>query len=202
MTPEKIMKVKLGGAKIEMKWSCSNGDELEAKFTEEARPELGAAMSGLVGPCLELLELPEWYGDGLRASGLSLSYADGVMGATVTLQKTLKDAPAPLIMNTPHLPQEPYSDGGACLPGELSDAIELVVDEAKRYLQGERRQMDLFDPGAAANDAASEPGDVLVTADETRVSIEVPGLPAVETTMTDMLAAARALRSTRVGGAP
>ena len=144
MTADRIVKVKFSGPKYEMKWTCANGDELEAKFTEEPRPELAQAMARLIGPCLELLELPGDYADGITASGLSLSYPDGVRGATVTLQKALQEAPAPLVLNTPYLPEEPYSDGGACLPEDLVKAIDEVVDEAKRYLSGERRQMDLF----------------------------------------------------------
>ncbi len=69
------------------------------------------------------------------------------MGATITVLKALSAANAPLVLNTPFLPES--SDGGICLPAETRDRIETLCEEAQKYVDGERKQGNLFTPPAA-----------------------------------------------------
>lgn len=150
MEVERIEKIKFlsgeGNKKIQLKFVTTNEDEMEIKYRDEPRPEFVPAMQALIPPCLELLELPVDYAAGMHATGISFSWTDGIMGAVVTLQKALLWAPSPLILNTPHLPSAPSSGGGEgdLLPDELVLALETCIEEAKLYIAGKRKQMDLF----------------------------------------------------------
>jgi hypothetical protein len=146
MDVERILKVKVKAGLIQVAWVARNGDEYDVKFRAAARPEFHASLEAVVQPVLKWLELPEAYGQGMVVSGVTYSNANDVMGAVVTLAKGLKDADAPLIVNTPHAPSRPYAEGsgGKLLPGEVVEALEAVSGEATRYLQGDRAQMSLF----------------------------------------------------------
>lgn len=163
MTPiEHLTKIKfLGDGKLQLAYELVNTDEFDVKYAEAPRREFPEAMAALVAPCLSLLELPASYASGVRATGVSLSWTGGIMGAVITLQKPIRGANAPVIFNTPHLPESPYSDGNEMeptLPKELLVALDAVQDEAKAYIRGERAQMDLF-KGNGNGQEESAPAD-------------------------------------------
>ena len=116
--------------------------------SEDPRPSFHKAMIELLPHAMQLLELAS-YDSGCKVSGLSLSYSkSGVMGAVVTIQKALKGANSPLVLNTPHCPAAPYSETGdwtTCLTSQFVTAIEDVCVEAEAYVKGARDQkvMDL-----------------------------------------------------------
>ena len=159
-----IHKVKfLKTGKIQLVYD-QNGDEKDIKFIDIPLSSFPAAMAALIPPALELLEVPADYDDNMTATGISFSDTDGIMGAIVTLQKELAGAHSPLVLNTPHLAEEPYGDSGddSCLlPGELVDALQACISEAERYIQGERAQMDMFE-GNGQEDPSPE-DDTAVT---------------------------------------
>src|SRR5690348_7581123 len=98
-----------------------NGDEWD-DFTMACKsyphPDFLAALAALVPHVITICELPTPYAEGLAVSGVSFSFKEDNMGAVITAQKTLKTHPAPFILNTPHKPVSPYSEGGddAVLP--------------------------------------------------------------------------------------
>ena len=125
-----------------------NGNEADIKFKDLPMSSFYAAMAALIPPALDLLELPIDYDACMTATGISFSNTDGIMGAVVTLQKELVGALPPLVLNTPHLAEEPYGKSGddSCLlPGELVEALQECRSEAERYIRGERAQMDLLE---------------------------------------------------------
>jgi len=141
---EYINKVKTKDALIQIDYTLKNGDELSVKYRDRARPEFYGAMAALVIPALKMLELPETYRAACAATGVSFTWSKDIMGAVITMQKSIEIAQAPLIINTPHIPEEPYGGTGQCMPVAMVEALQNVIDEAKRYIAGDRAQMDMF----------------------------------------------------------
>lgn len=120
---------------------------------EAPHPDFIAALGALVGPVLELCELPEDYGQGLTVRGVSFSAdEDGNRGAVVTTLKQLDTVPAPLVLNTPHVSERPDADGVCGMPDDLSDALDALEREAAAFARGKRAQADLFGAGDDALD--------------------------------------------------
>ena len=157
MTVEEVRKIKFHkDGKIQLDYLLQGGTDASMKYPDVARPEFYAAMKSLIDPALELLEIRD-YEEDIRCTGISFSWTEGVMGAVVTLQKTISGAHSPVVINTPHLPQEPYGEGAddSCLlPGKMVDGLIECIEEAKRYIGGERAQGDLF---AGGNGNGSKP---------------------------------------------
>lgn len=100
-----------------------------------------AAFDSLVPHACKILELPDAYRDEITCTGISFAYSkDGVMGATMTLQKKLLRSAAPAILNTPYKPE--WGDPNA-LSRDCLDAIRVVIAEAQRFLDGERAQTEM-----------------------------------------------------------
>lgn len=122
---------------------------VEVNSYDPPRAEFMPALLALKGPALELIGAPSAWRDGTIIGGLSVNYEDdGRMGAVVTLLVPLDTTNSPLVLNTPHLraPGDP-DEGGRFMPYELERAVEEMVKEAGRYLDGERAQGDLFKAG-------------------------------------------------------
>lgn len=80
--------------------------------------------------------------------GVSLSYSgdNDVMGATISCQKRLNSSNSPLMINTPHKFAEKHSEGMNAeflLSGGCVEALEALIEQAEKYLDGERAQLKL-----------------------------------------------------------
>jgi len=131
-----------------------DADEYMISSKEKGEPGLYAALQDLKEDVLEMCELPEEYGETMLISSVSFSHANDIMGATITASKTLKMSQSPLILNTPHKPSMPYSETGdesVCLGADAITRIESLIRFAKRYIDGEREQLELIpnEPAAA-----------------------------------------------------
>lgn len=84
----------------------------------------------------------------LEVVGVSLSWSHGVMGATITALKTLKDSNQPLVLNTPHKIEDFYSENGGdekqLMPSDAVNDIIKLMAEAKAFIKSKEVQMDLF----------------------------------------------------------
>lgn len=135
-----------------------DGDEvrrIELESRAEPRPEFHEAMGELIGPSLRMIEAPTAWEGVATISGVSVTHEEERgMGAVVTLLVPLACAPSPLVINTPYLPSEdPNGNGAPVLPQALRLAVERVCLEARRYLDGERAQGDLFGAAIQEHDA-------------------------------------------------
>lgn len=107
------------------------------------------ALENLVPHAMEVLELDEGYGENVRCTGLSISYADdedSTRTVVLTLQKDLAETNSPFVFNTPAKPCNPYGGGEDdfnCLPEKMVKAIDAVIDQARAYLGGERQTVQL-----------------------------------------------------------
>lgn len=147
-------KVKHLKGSIVFEWEAEEGatgtDKSEHRLTsyDEPHPDLIAAFRALVAPSLKLLDLPSMYSRDLTVSGVSLTYEEKRgRGAVITLQKKLESCPAPLIFNTPYLPED-AGEHQPSLPSAMHEAIDGLLVEAAAFLKGKRAQVSPF-PAAA-----------------------------------------------------
>ena len=137
-------------------------DEYSMKCRERPRPEFAEALKALAPEVLYLCELANAYLNRIKVRSVSLNYGgEGeTMGATITSQMDLYNSNCPLNLNTPNKPVEPYNTeceydedtlAKMCLRSECVDKLEVLIDEANKYVDGQRAQGNLFD------DAGQEP---------------------------------------------
>jgi len=74
------------------------------------------------------------------------------MGCTISALKSLPDRNIPLVINTPYLIEDYYSDQGdpaSLLPCDLVILIYEIQKEAESFLVGFRSQLNLFSSNVA-----------------------------------------------------
>lgn len=150
-----LTKVKRKGVSTSVHWTTLSANQLtttEHSITsaEDPEPEFLTALDALKVHVLDVLELPESYGEGLRITGVSLSYdAEDRMGVVVTCLKDLDGTNAPLVLNTPYLPEPNFDQPDQpAMNDEFVEAIDEVKKWAKRFTEGKRAQAELFDDAA------------------------------------------------------
>ena len=124
-------------------------NEYSMKCVDRARPEFYDLLQALRRHVAQICELPTKPSDIARMEvrGISLSWTNDIMGVVITALKELKRSNSPLVINTPHMPVEPYSDDGdptKCLDRHCVEGVENLISEARRYLEGDRAQIDIF----------------------------------------------------------
>ena len=157
----KFSKVKYDGKKVELLWTEKQpgGTKIEHNLTSGQAPEkrFKDAIDEFVSFVREILELPaEYTMDGFRVTGVSTNEeeGDGRAGCVITSQKKLAATNAPLVINTPHLREPMEGDANQDGPGFFIAGMEEAIEElhtcARRYVDGEREQRDLFEEKKAA----------------------------------------------------
>lgn len=151
----RIRKIKLsksertGKERLRVDYMLPTGDEDWREFSQTDRaedlpPEFLKALEDLVPQALEILELESEYGEGMKTSGVSLSYSDdeaNTMTVVLTLQKTLSSTPSPFVLNTPAKPCTPYGGGdddSNCVSVGMVVALETLLQATRFYLSGQR----------------------------------------------------------------
>jgi len=145
----RFTKIKFDGAKVRLEYqvvrpSGGDPDEYTLQCADLPLSEFTTALRALVDDVCVICEFPSSEASKVKVLGCSLTYTDGILGAVVTATKDLMISPAPLILNTPHLPEKPYSEGGAMLPANTVRRVRALCVEAERYLNGDRQQGSLF----------------------------------------------------------
>ena len=92
MIAERIDGVKTKEGKIIIAFETPIDDEFEGKYWDAPRPEFQTAFQAVKWPALEWLELPKDYGETMAVTGIRYTWAEGVMGCVVTMQKQLQKA--------------------------------------------------------------------------------------------------------------
>lgn len=136
----------------------STTDSVEQTLTshDDPRPEFATGLQALTSWVVRICQLPLDYADGMRITGVSLS-AGEYGGVVVTALKSVDGATAPVVINTPHVPETPTSDAGPCLPRDTIQLLETLEVEADKFWRGERAQADMFDPPPAGGVTITEP---------------------------------------------
>lgn len=137
--------------KTELTWTTSAGGEDVIVATlasyDLPEPEFREAFAALVPHVVQLLELPEDYGEGMKVTSVSIGRNDHQgLGVVITALKKISGAKAPLVINTPHVVE--IDESGPEMTDALFHAIEELEARAARYVQGHRAQGDLFEEAA------------------------------------------------------
>lgn len=144
--------------KVYLAFSCGQNYEnnYTVECTEKPAPEFIEAMKALNEIVVQMCELPESYQKRIATKSVSLSYGgeSEVMSATISAQMELYESNTPLNLNTPNKPAEPYSeaqeyDEVTCLSRKCIERLEILMEEADRYVDGHRAQGTLWGPDAA-----------------------------------------------------
>ncbi len=154
----RFTKIKYDGSQVEIHYEkgAEYADKYTLKCSEPPRPELGKAFMDLGVEVINLCELPDDYLSRIIVRSVSLNYSgkNETMGATITAQMELYNSNCPLNINTPNKPVEPYNAdcdyddktyAKTCLSCECVDKLEELIEEAGRYVDGQRAQGKLFD---------------------------------------------------------
>jgi len=145
-------KIKYDGKNVVLAWAegdVDTSEEYTLKCDDAPHGDFTKALNTFAGHVAELCELPKPWGSDLDVRGVSISHTQGIMGAVITALKPLEMSQSPLVVNTPHKPSEPYSEGDPnagdyCLSTECTEAIAVLCVEAEAYLKGKRAQGKLF----------------------------------------------------------
>ncbi len=156
----RLRKLSYDGHRVLVRWEIPKRGDFEGYELESPdapAPSFIEALHGLRTHVATICELPEKYCADLDVRGMTCSYGGDkdTLSVTITALKHVQTATAPLVLNTPNLPAEPYNDTDESSTPILEEATEaavlLLASEAFRYLDGHRAQTDLFQggPGAA-----------------------------------------------------
>lgn len=146
----RFTKIKFDGSKMRLEWQVirpggSDPDEYSMQCADLPLADFRNALRALVDDVCVICEFPSSEASKVKPLGCSLTYKDGILGAVITATKELMISPAPLILNTPHLPEKPYGEsGGAILPANTVRRVRELCVQAERYLNGDREQGSLF----------------------------------------------------------
>jgi len=151
-----IRKIKIKDNRIQIKFTDirENGrDNLSYDCFEAAAPEFLEAWEGMKDSLLEICELeplldPDQRKDflaRLTISGVSISDGGGLV---ITGLLKLRGSNSPLVINTPHLPEEAEESQPALTQQQIL-RLEVLTEAAKDYLAGVRMQGNLFGVNAA-----------------------------------------------------
>lgn len=149
----RVHKVKMNkDGKITINYSqphkSGSRDEYSLTCNDAPRPAFIDALAAMGRHVVDICELPADYSGGLHVNGVTFSYGgdEETMGATITASKQLTGSTAPLLINTPHKPSEPYATGaddGNCLSDDAIADLLALQREAVAYIEGKRAQQIL-----------------------------------------------------------
>lgn len=130
-----------------VKWE-NGDDELSVRSYEKPRPELYDALSFLKNYVINYLELPSEWDVDLDVTGITITYEDGEMLATITALRTLPNNKV-FVINTPHdfIPEKEVAE---------------LVEEAQKFVTGERAQGDLFEKAESKDEPVVDDGPFVI----------------------------------------
>jgi len=155
----RITKVKLG-KEVCIEYEVEHSDIIDAHKLEspdEPTLEFKAALQELAGDVCEIAEFGEEEEPKIKIHSISLSYKGEktakIMSASISASRRLVRTNERLNFLTPSLPEAPKSkkkpdplDAVAKLPAHAAMQIYIVIDEARKYLNGIRAQTTMSFP--------------------------------------------------------
>lgn len=122
----------------------TQGDEtLSVKSNENPLPEFNQALDALTPLLCSIIEVPSDYGLNLKVAGVSMGTLRDVRTVRIHAKKNLSHCGKLLPIDTPPvLMSTPTTEGGVTPPLDAAQAelVDAVLEEAKRYIKGERAQ--------------------------------------------------------------
>lgn len=150
-----ITRILLYKGKWTMQWIDSDGSGHMISSIEPGREELYDAMRALRPFVTEICEMPPEYAAKMNVTGVTWSYTK--TNILVTFQCLRYIDASPLKPFKFHTPPWPRYTGGTPNQGTMSSpliqCLNFLVEEANRYIDGDRAQTKLiFDDGEAKDD--------------------------------------------------
>jgi len=156
----RVKKFGWNGVEAKISWEIEGQERHTLECTDEPKTELLKALQDLRDGAIEECEV---LADDaiLNVRSVSWSWSLDIMGASICLLGELKNSNSPLVINTPHKPEQPYNEGSESpllpekLAGHLWDLHRLV----EKYIDGDRvrQQTDLFEDADAPAGHAKRP---------------------------------------------
>ncbi len=152
-----IHKIRLTRRHVVIDWETPEGT-FGLKLKDNPLPEFRKAVEDLSSLVLEILHLPTDYGAGLIPTGITITDKQDSQLVTIVAKKELTDCNSPFNIATPlrflDLPKEEGSYSPPLNAKQVA-LVEAVINEAKRYVKGERAQgqLPLDDMDAADEEA-------------------------------------------------
>lgn len=145
----RITKAKYDGSKVRIEYEQQRPDKQYDEFTmssvDRPTPTFILALNALAADVVKICEFPEDDAKKLTIRGVSVSHTNDIMGVCITALKAVKSAQSPLVLNTPHIPEEPYGDAESpTLTRETLDRVHSFLLEVENYIKGERAQPSLL----------------------------------------------------------
>ncbi|HAP66893.1 MAG TPA: hypothetical protein DCQ99_03570 [Nitrospinae bacterium] len=153
----RIKKIKVSDEKVKIDYEVLEGDKIKEEYSltsiDKPLPSFSTALQGLAQSVVDICELPEQDDNYIIVTGVSFSHGGEkqIMGAVISAQKKLKKTDAPLILNTPHKIADFYGETGSkqqLLDDDTIGQLYSVIEEAEKYIAGERQQVDFFKTAA------------------------------------------------------
>ena len=119
-----------------------NGEEEHsASYKDNPLPTFGPSLDALAPLVCELCELPRDYIVGLTVSGLTLCESGKVECVTIVAKKEIAGNSRPFNIATPLIPiDQPEEGEGSHLTIAQAILVETALEEASKYIRGERSQ--------------------------------------------------------------
>lgn len=156
----RFTKIKYDGSKVRLEYEKvrkdGDPDEFVLHSSDKPDPAFDAALQALAVDVVTICELIPSDTERLKVRGVTLTHTNDILGVVVTALKTLNTSNAPMVINTPHLPSESYSDNEdePTTPTGMWERLVVLEAEALRYLNGERAQGDLFAEATSESEPA------------------------------------------------
>ena len=142
----RIKKVKLGKG-IYLEWEEKNGnannawDKCSLHSKEQARPEFYNAVYSMRRHVVQICEMPEAVFKKIDIKSVTITHKDEERGIVISATKELEHTGAPLCLNTPH--KSEADEGDYAMGKALIDDMNALIEEAARYINGDRAQGSL-----------------------------------------------------------
>jgi hypothetical protein len=155
-----IQKVRLTRSKVAISYRTPTGEDHHVETSDAPLPSFVAAIHALAPLIVAIVHLPGEYAEKLTPLGLTLVDKQDSKLVTLSGKKDLPDSHSPFNISTPLRFLEHPKEEGTYSPA-LTDAevalVNEVIEEAKRYLRGERAQGSL--PLDSTTDDADDEGE-------------------------------------------
>ena len=164
-----IRKIRRSSKKITFVF-LNGEEEHSASYKDNPLPSFGPALDALAPLVCELCELPRDYIAGLTVSGLTLCESGKVECVTIVAKKEIAGNSRPFNIATPLITiDQPEEGEGSHLTIAQAILVETAVEEARKYIRGERSQGQMkLTPEAEETEVegdeepeAGEPGNLI-----------------------------------------
>lgn len=161
MSERRLLKFKYGSSsedefkKCLVKYEFKRDDGYSDVFTfecdDEPHPDLKEALEGMVEHLLENCEIASEEGHKITVKSVTCTYKDMddvglVRGLVISGVRELRRSNSPMVLNSPHKTDQPYTEDGdddICLSSRCIDALYGLEREVFAYLDGKRAQGEL-----------------------------------------------------------